>query len=73
MATGGAGDVLTGVIAALLGQRMSPLEAAILGVYLHGLAGDFASEELGRLCMTAVDLVEYLPEALSEHEMSASE
>ncbi|MGD2109268.1 MAG: NAD(P)H-hydrate dehydratase [Phycisphaerae bacterium] len=73
MATGGAGDVLTGVIAGLLGQGLHPLEAGILGVYLHGLAGDFASEELGRLSMTAMDLVEYLPEAFSEHEMSASE
>jgi len=73
MATGGAGDVLTGVIAALIGQKMEPLEAAILGVYLHGLAGDFAAEELGRWSMTAMDLVEYLPEAFSEFEMSVAE
>lgn len=73
MATGGTGDALTGVIAALLGQHLDPLEASILGVYLHGLAGDFASEELGRLPMTAMDLVEYLPEAFSEHEISTAE
>ncbi len=73
MATGGAGDVLTGVIAALIGQKMEPFEAAILGVYLHGLAGDFAAEELGRWSMTAMDLVEYLPEAFSEFEMSVAE
>ena len=73
MATGGAGDVLTGVIAALIGQRVEPFEAAILGVYLHGLAGDFAAEELGRCSMTAVDLVDYLPEAFGEHEVSDSE
>lgn len=73
MATGGAGDVLTGVIAALIGQRVNPLEAAILGVYLHGLAGDFAAEELGRLSMTAMDLVEYLPEAFCEQDMAGSE
>ena len=73
MATGGAGDVLTGVIAALIGQQLEPFEAAILGVYLHGLAGDFASEALGRLSMTAMDLVEYLPEAFSEHEVAALE
>jgi NAD(P)H-hydrate epimerase len=73
MATGGAGDVLTGVIAALIGQRMEVFEAGILGVYLHGLAGDFASEELGRWSMTATDLVEYLPEAFCEHEMSGAE
>lgn len=73
MATGGTGDVLTGVIAALIGQALSPFEAAILGVYLHGLAGDFAAEELGRLSMTAMDLIEYLPEAFSEHAISSSE
>jgi NAD(P)H-hydrate epimerase len=73
MATGGAGDVLTGVIAALIGQQLAPFEAAILGVYLHGLAGDFAAEELGRLSMTAMDIIEYLPEAFSEYEMSTAE
>ncbi|MGB2984278.1 MAG: NAD(P)H-hydrate dehydratase [Phycisphaerae bacterium] len=73
MATGGAGDVLTGIIAALIGQRMKPFEAAVLGVYLHGLAGDFAAEELGRWSMTAMDIIEYLSEAFSEHDMSASE
>jgi len=73
MATGGTGDVLTGVIAALLGQRMEPLEAAILGVYLHGLAGDFAAEELGRRSMTALDLMECLPDAFCDHEVSETE
>ena len=61
------------VIAALIGQDMDPYEAAILGVYLHGLAGDFAAEELGRWSMTALDLVEYLPEAFSEYGMSLGE
>lgn len=73
MASGGTGDVLTGVIVALLGQGMAPLEAAILGVYLHGLAGDFAAEELGRPSMTAMDLIEYLPEALCEHELTTTD
>jgi len=73
MATAGTGDVLCGVIAALIGQKMEPFEAAILGVYLHGLAGDFAAEELGRWSMTAVDLVDYLPEAFGEHETSETE
>ncbi len=72
MATGGMGDVLSGVIAALNGQDMAPLEAAILGVYLHGLAGDFAAEELGRWSMTATDLLEYLPEAFCEYDISES-
>ncbi|MBI1826200.1 MAG: NAD(P)H-hydrate dehydratase [Planctomycetes bacterium] len=67
MATPGAGDVLTGVIAGLIGQRMDPFEAAILGVYLHGFAGDFAAEELGRWSMTATDILDYLPEAFCEH------
>lgn len=70
MATGGSGDVLGGVIAALVGQRMAPFEGAILGVYLHGLAGDFAAEELGRCSMTALDLIDYLAEAFCDHEMS---
>ncbi len=73
MATGGTGDVLTGVVAALIGQDMETLEAAILGTYLHGLAGDFAAEELGRLSMTAMDLIEYLPEAFCDFDVTATE
>ncbi len=73
MATGGTGDVLTGVIAALMGQRMEALEAAILGVYLHGLAGDYAAEELGRWSMTALDVIDYLPEAFCEHGLAEAE
>lgn len=73
MATGGTGDVLTGIIAALVGQKMPPLEAAILGVYLHGLAGDFAAEELGRRSLIATDLIEYLPEAFGEHEATGQD
>lgn len=68
MASGGTGDVLTGMVAALIGQSMAPLEAAILATYLHGLAGDFAAEELGRHALTATDLIEYLPEAICEYE-----
>ena len=48
MATGGSGDVLTGLIAALIGQGLDAFAAAQLGVHLHGLAGDFARDELGR-------------------------
>lgn len=72
MATAGTGDVLTGVIAALLGQRLVALEAAILGVHLHGLAGDFAAEELGRHSLTAQDVVDYLPDAFCEHALAES-
>ncbi len=63
MATAGSGDVLTGIILALLAQQY-PLEAACrLGVYLHGLAGDLAAEALGEHSLTASDLIAYLPQA----------
>ncbi|MCY3020570.1 MAG: NAD(P)H-hydrate dehydratase, partial [Planctomycetota bacterium] len=68
MATGGAGDVLTGVIAALIGQGVSPFDASVLGVYLHGLAGDLAAKRLGVWSMLAGDLAEELPNAFLEHE-----
>jgi NAD(P)H-hydrate epimerase len=63
MATGGTGDVLTGLIAALLAQRLEPFAAAQLGVHLHGLAGDLASAEVGMVSLVASDLLEYLPRA----------
>jgi ADP-dependent NAD(P)H-hydrate dehydratase len=63
MATGGTGDCLTGLIAALLGQRLSPWEAARLGAHLHGRAGDLAAQELGEVSMIATDLLTYLSEA----------
>ena len=64
MATGGSGDVLTGLLTALLCQGLSPLDAARLGAYLHGLAGDLAAERLGQVSMIARDLVDFLPEAI---------
>jgi ADP-dependent NAD(P)H-hydrate dehydratase len=63
MATGGSGDVLTGLMTALVGQHLKPFDAARLGVYLHGLAGDLAAEELGQVSMIASDLIRYLPKA----------
>jgi ADP-dependent NAD(P)H-hydrate dehydratase len=63
MATGGTGDVLTGLIAALVGQGLMPFTAAQLGVYLHGLAGDLARNVLGEVSLTAADLLDYLPRA----------
>ena len=66
MATGGTGDVLTGLIAALLGQGLEPFEAAQLGVHLHGLAGDLAQLELGDASMIASDLLIYLPHAFRQ-------
>lgn len=68
MATGGTGDVLTGLIASLMCQRMAPFDAAQLGVHLHGLAGDIAAESLGHQSLTAVDLVTYLPAAFSRSD-----
>jgi ADP-dependent NAD(P)H-hydrate dehydratase len=70
MATGGAGDVLTGLIAALLGQGLEPFAAAQLGVYLHGRAGDLVAEEIGQAGLIASDLLIQLPRALREHVQS---
>jgi NAD(P)H-hydrate epimerase len=61
MATGGSGDVLTGLIAALLGQHLEPFAAAQLGVHLHGLSGDLARLDRGEVSLIATDLIEYLP------------
>lgn len=63
MATGGSGDVLTGILVGLLAQGYESIEAALLGVYLHGLAGDLAVRELGMESLIASDLVDYLPQA----------
>jgi NAD(P)H-hydrate epimerase len=64
MATGGTGDVLTGLITALWCQGLEAFAAARLGVHLHGLAGDLAAEELGQVSLIASDLVRFLPAAL---------
>ena len=63
MATGGTGDVLTGIITALLCQGLAPFDAARLGVHVHGLAGDLAAEKLGQVSLIASDLIDYLPAA----------
>jgi NAD(P)H-hydrate epimerase len=63
MATGGAGDVLTGVIAALIGQMADPFQAACLGAWVHGRAGDLAASKVGEVSLIATDLIEYLGEA----------
>jgi NAD(P)H-hydrate epimerase len=64
MASAGTGDVLTGMIGGFLAQGLSLHQAAVLGVYLHGLAGDLAAEDLTELCLLAGDLVAYLPQAI---------
>ena len=61
MATGGTGDVLTGLVTALLAQGAAPFDAACLGCHLHGLAGDIAAEELSPPGLIASDLPKYLP------------
>lgn len=68
MATGGSGDVLTGVITALLAQGYSSFEAAVMGTYIHGLAGDLAASDLSQTSMTAMDIVNYLPAAWKKLE-----
>ncbi|GBE01707.1 bifunctional NAD(P)H-hydrate repair enzyme Nnr [bacterium BMS3Bbin06] len=65
MSTAGTGDVLTGMIASLTGQNLPPLEASILGVYLHGLAGDIAAERTGEHSLIAGDVIEGIPGAFS--------
>ncbi len=66
MATGGTGDVLTGVIASLIGQGLPPFEAAQLGVYVHGLAGDLARDQIGEVSLIATDLLDFLPPAIRQ-------
>ena len=61
MAVGGSGDVLAGIIVSLLGQGISPLEAAACGAWLHGAAGDLCAEKLGQYGMLPSDMVEALP------------
>ena len=68
MATGGSGDVLTGLVGALLAQKLEPFLAAQLGVYLHGLAGDLARNDRGETSLIASDLLDCLPRAFREHE-----
>jgi NAD(P)H-hydrate epimerase len=67
LATAGTGDVLSGLIGALAGQGLGHFEAAQLGVYLHGLAGDLARDELGEVSMTAPDVINYLPRAFQQY------
>lgn len=63
MATAGSGDVLTGIITGLLARGYKQAEACVVGVYLHGLAGDLAAQELGEESLLASDIVNYLPKA----------
>jgi len=67
MATAGSGDVLTGVITALAGQGLDNFDAAVLGVYIHGLAGDIAAERTGQVSLITTDIIDSLGEAFLQH------
>lgn len=66
MATGGSGDVLTGILTGLLAQKYSPVDAAILGVFLHGLAGDLVVASGSQEGLIASDLIDFLPVSFSK-------
>ncbi|MCI8514743.1 MAG: NAD(P)H-hydrate dehydratase [Lachnospiraceae bacterium] len=72
MATAGSGDVLAGILGALLAARMPPYEAAVLGVYLHGLAGDAAAEEVGTYALMAEDILQGLVRATKERRVTGN-
>jgi hydroxyethylthiazole kinase-like uncharacterized protein yjeF len=69
MATGGSGDVLTGIITGLLAQGYEPPHAAIIGVYMHGLAGDIAVEDIGTTSLMATDIIGFLPAAFKKFRL----
>lgn len=69
MAVAGSGDVLTGMICSFLAQRNYSKEAALLGIYLHGFAGNLAAEQKGEYGMTANDLILQIPHAILQHEV----
>jgi len=66
MAKGGSGDVLTGLLTGLLAQGYSTKDACHIGVWIHGLAGDFAAQKKNEITMTAIDLIECLTDAFGE-------
>ena len=63
MATGGSGDILSGIIGSLLAQGASPINAAAAGVFLHGTIGDLAAEKLGKISMLPTDMIDMIPTA----------
>jgi NAD(P)H-hydrate epimerase len=74
MATGGTGDILTGIVAGMLAQHpQCEFESVLAAVYLHGLAGDIACEHLGEQALVATDLVKALPEAFQRVQAEAGE
>lgn len=73
MASGGMGDVLTGLIAGLVGQAVAPFDAARLGVYLHGLAGDMVAASRGQVGLIASDLLATIPLAIRHYQQGSSD
>jgi ADP-dependent NAD(P)H-hydrate dehydratase len=71
MATAGAGDVLTGVVTALMGQGLGSFDATVLGVHVHGLAGDIAAGRVGQVSLMATDIIDALPEAFKRTSHSS--
>jgi len=69
MAKGGSGDVLAGMIAALIAQKFPIVHAVASAVYIHGLAGDLCAAEFGEYCVTASDIIDMLPKAIREIEV----
>ncbi|MBN1456739.1 MAG: NAD(P)H-hydrate dehydratase [Sedimentisphaerales bacterium] len=67
MATAGSGDVLTGIISALIGQGLDNFDASVLGVYIHGLAGNLAAEQKGQVSLIAIDIIDLLCQAFMKH------
>lgn len=67
MATAGSGDALSGIIASFIGQKIPVFEASKLGVYLHGLAGDYAAMEFGEVSLIASDIIDNLHKAIKEY------
>jgi NAD(P)H-hydrate epimerase len=72
MGTAGAGDVLTGITTALMGQGLGNFDATVLGVYVHGLAGDIAAAQLGQISLIATDIIDFLPKAFQQTVSPAS-
>lgn len=70
MATAGSGDVLTGIIVSLLAQKISAENAAVLGTYIHGLAGDLAAQQVGQVALTATYIIDHIGFAFKQVEKS---
>ncbi len=71
MATAGSGDVLAGILGALMNQLPSVFDAAVFAAHIHGAAGDFAAKKLGQISMTASDIIKFLPDAFKKINKSA--